>query len=161
MKNIYFKSKTHSYSWAYKPVRQEIGRSMVEILGVLAVMGILSVGGVMAYTRAMNQHKANELLNEANKRAVSLAMQVASGRETLSIAEFQNTTSYGTFSTPTHTAGAKTFSLTLTGVEPDVCRLMKTFVGEDSILTIQGECAQNIGLNLIFNTDLYASIAPE
>ena len=37
----------------------EIGRSMVEMLGVLAVIGILSVGGVMGYKFAMLKYAAN------------------------------------------------------------------------------------------------------
>ena len=34
--------------------KQETGRSMIEMLGVLAVIGVLSVGGVYGYTTAMN-----------------------------------------------------------------------------------------------------------
>ena len=37
------------------------GRSMVEMLGVLAIIGVLSVGGIYGYTVAMNKHKANEV----------------------------------------------------------------------------------------------------
>ena len=66
----------------------ENGRSMVEMLGVLAVIGVLSVAGVMGFGIAMNKHKANELLNEASKRAAVVAMQVASGKTTYSIQEF-------------------------------------------------------------------------
>ena len=49
------------------------GRSMVEMLGVLAVMGILSAAGIAGYNNAMNRHRANELLNEASKRATVVA----------------------------------------------------------------------------------------
>ena len=42
------------------------GRSMVEMLGVLAIAGVLSVGGVSAYGIAMKKHKANELLHQAS-----------------------------------------------------------------------------------------------
>ena len=31
------------------------GRSMVEILGVLAVIGVLSIGGIAAYSKAMEK----------------------------------------------------------------------------------------------------------
>ncbi len=41
----------------------EGGRSMVEMLGVLAVIGVLSVGGIAGYTMAMNKYKANEIVN--------------------------------------------------------------------------------------------------
>ncbi len=41
----------------------ESGRSMVEMLGVLAIIGVLSVGGIAGYTMAMNKYKANEIVN--------------------------------------------------------------------------------------------------
>ena len=38
----------------------ESGRSMVEMLGVLAIIGILSVGGLMGYKQAITRHNTNE-----------------------------------------------------------------------------------------------------
>jgi len=38
----------------------ELGRSMVEMLGVLAVIGLLSIIGVSGYKKAMLHHYANE-----------------------------------------------------------------------------------------------------
>lgn len=35
------------------------GRSMVEMLGVLAIIGVLSAGGLAGYSKAMKQHKLN------------------------------------------------------------------------------------------------------
>ncbi len=43
----------------------ENGRSMVEMLGVLAIIGVLSVGGIAGYTMAMNKYKANEIAASA------------------------------------------------------------------------------------------------
>ena len=36
------------------------GRSMIEMLGVLAIVGVLSVGGIAGYTKAMWQYKINK-----------------------------------------------------------------------------------------------------
>ena len=48
------------------------GRSMVEMLGVLAIIGVLSVGGIAGYSKAMMKYKLNKhaesfnmLLNDA------------------------------------------------------------------------------------------------
>ena len=41
----------------------EKGRSMVEMLGVLAIIGVLSAGGLAGYSKAMFQHKANQTIN--------------------------------------------------------------------------------------------------
>jgi len=48
----------------------ETGRSMVEMLGVLAIIGVLSVGGIAGYTRAMRTWRANEIIDAANKVVV-------------------------------------------------------------------------------------------
>jgi len=48
----------------------ESGRSMVEMLGVLAIIGVLSIGGIAGYTLAMNRYRANELLDAASKVAI-------------------------------------------------------------------------------------------
>ncbi len=37
----------------------ELGRSMVEMLGVLAIIGVLSVGAISGYSKAMNKYKLN------------------------------------------------------------------------------------------------------
>ena len=50
--------------------KNESGRSMVEMLGVLAIIGVLSVGGIAGYTMAMNRYRANEVVDYANKYAV-------------------------------------------------------------------------------------------
>ena len=39
------------------------GRSMIEMLGVLAIIGVLSVGGIVGYSKAMDKYKTNQVLN--------------------------------------------------------------------------------------------------
>ena len=39
------------------------GRSMIEMLGVLAIIGVLSVGGIVGYSKAMDKYKTNQILN--------------------------------------------------------------------------------------------------
>ena len=60
MLNFYIKEKE------FKMMKNETGRSMVEMLGVLAIIGVLSVGGIAGYTMAMNKYRANEILNTAS-----------------------------------------------------------------------------------------------
>ena len=42
------------------------GRSMIEMLGVLAIIGVLSVGGIAGYSKAMEQFKVNKAINQYN-----------------------------------------------------------------------------------------------
>ena len=44
----------------------EQGRSMIEMLGVLAVIGVLSVAGIMGYKYGMMKYRVNETVNELN-----------------------------------------------------------------------------------------------
>ncbi|MCM1323072.1 MAG: type II secretion system GspH family protein [Acetobacter sp.] len=45
-------------------MRNQSGRSMVEMLGVLAIVGILSVGGIAGYSKAMTKYNVNKLTDE-------------------------------------------------------------------------------------------------
>ena len=47
------------------------GRSMIEMLGVLAIIGVLSIGGLAGYTMAMNRHRANQILDYVSRCAVA------------------------------------------------------------------------------------------
>ncbi len=40
------------------------GRSMIEMLGVLAIIGVLSVGGIAGYSKAMEKFKINKTIEE-------------------------------------------------------------------------------------------------
>ena len=46
--------------------KNEKGRSMIEMLGVLAIIGVLSVGGIAGYSKAMEQFKVNKAINQYN-----------------------------------------------------------------------------------------------
>ncbi len=61
----------------------ESGRSMIEMLGVLAVIGVLSIGGLAGYTMAMNRHRANTIVDYVSRVAV-LAQTRGQGDETFS-----------------------------------------------------------------------------
>lgn len=60
-KSLFFKNKKEN---------GEAGRSMVEILGVLAIIGVLSIGGIAGYSMAMNRYRANEIIDTAAKVSV-------------------------------------------------------------------------------------------
>ena len=43
---------------------EQNGRSMVEMLGVLAIIGVLSVGGIAGYSKAMTKFKINKSMDQ-------------------------------------------------------------------------------------------------
>ena len=58
----------------YSGKSAQTGRSMLEMLGVLAIIGVLSVGAIMGFRYAMNRHKANETIYDVMLRATNVPM---------------------------------------------------------------------------------------
>ena len=50
----------------FKLSPSQSGRSMVEMIGVLAITGVLSIGGIMGYSYAMDKYRANKTINDLN-----------------------------------------------------------------------------------------------
>lgn len=49
----------------------ESGRSMIEMLGVLAIIGVLSVGGLAGYSKAMGKYKVNKTIDQVTQIVAS------------------------------------------------------------------------------------------
>ena len=68
--------------------KSQSGRSMVEMLGVLAIIGVLSIGGIAGYTMSMRRHRATQLVDSLNKYAMivysSCQKKIADGEITTS-----------------------------------------------------------------------------
>ena len=47
-----------------KKCNLEKGRSMIEMLGVLAIIGVLSVGGIAGYSKAMTKYRVNKTIEQ-------------------------------------------------------------------------------------------------
>ena len=63
-------------------MNNENGRSMVEMLGVLAIIGVLSVAGIAGYSMAMKKYRTNEVLNAASQLVIlAQAKYVSNGSE--------------------------------------------------------------------------------
>ena len=50
------------------------GRSMVEMLGVLAIIGVLSVGAIAGYSKAMMKYKLNKMVDQYNQLFGTIAI---------------------------------------------------------------------------------------
>ena len=141
----------------------ECGRSMVEMLGTLAIVGILSVLGVWAYGRAMDKHRANELINEGKRRAVLVAGQIGLRGQQPSLAEFTDSTfAGGSFKGVTTENLSGQFGLQVEGVRKRVCENVLSSIGEntplrrlatDSVPAL-ANCADDNAFLMIYNNDL-------
>ncbi len=63
--------------------RSQSGRSMVEMLGVLAIIAILSIGGIVGFRLAMNYYQANQIAHEMNMMRTDAQIKIAQGTEEL------------------------------------------------------------------------------
>lgn len=48
------------------------GRSMIEMLGVLAIVGVLSVGGIAGYSKAMTKLRGNRLIAQVTELVMNI-----------------------------------------------------------------------------------------
>ena len=65
-------------------MKKEHGRSMVEMLGTLAIIGVLSVTALTGYKIAMNKNRTNNILYDVN-----LAMNEIATREYGTLADVE------------------------------------------------------------------------
>ena len=61
--------------------RGECGRSMVEMLGTLAIIGVLFIGGIAGYSYGMDKYRANQTVNDVMLRAVDVMTQLSQGKD--------------------------------------------------------------------------------
>ena len=122
----------------------QYGRSMIEMLGVLAIIGVLSVGGIAGYTKAMTKYKTNattELMltiatnlqnaslrtkkYDENLQAVAIKMKtipdkaLSSDGKSLGLNPFGGTVGLGSFQ-------PSSFYVAMNGLPKDACVEMST-----------------------------------
>ena len=114
---------------------QESGRSMVEMLGVLAIVGVLSVGGIAGYSQAMAKFKVTKAMDQVQTIITNMRTLYASSR---TYSQVTPATAYtvGILTDETYTGSkginpfggeinfantTRTFSVTYTNLTPEAC----------------------------------------
>ena len=59
-------------NFMYQKNSVQLGRSMIEMLGVLAIIGVLSVGGIAGYSKAMVKFKINKTASQVAEIATNV-----------------------------------------------------------------------------------------
>ncbi len=75
--------------------KNESGRSLIEMLGVLAVMGVLTIGAIAGFNYAMNKQRANATVNYVNQLAIEGSRQMLAGSNHLSLLDYPDKTPSG------------------------------------------------------------------
>ncbi len=73
---------------------EQNGRSMVEMLGVLAIIGVLSVGGIAGYSKAMTKFKINKSMDQISMLVANIRT-LFSGQRNYSGLSNKNAISFG------------------------------------------------------------------
>ena len=124
-------------------MNNENGRSMVEMLGVLAIIGVLSVAGIAGYTMAMKKYRVNEIVNTASQVAIlARAMNAGNGDKAVANTAGNGNTGIKTpsgaseieadcTSDTTSTRGGKC-KVTITYSDSSLQTLVETAIGTDN-----------------------------
>ena len=148
-------------------MKTQSGRSMIEMLGVLAVVGILSALSLWGFRTAMAKHCANTLLEAGQQRARTLFTQRVLNRPyNLNEYSDQETPGCGTISTTPITDLAGEIGLTVNNVRPAVCKelinkitdtsTLRALVDPDDVdVELQADDCDDLNdIALIYNQDL-------
>ncbi len=65
----------------------ENGRSMIEMLGVLAIIGVLSVGGIAGYSKAMSKYRVNKTIDQISHIAANTRILFSSQKSYAAITD--------------------------------------------------------------------------
>ena len=103
-----------------KATKNESGKSMVEMLGVLALMGLLAILGAKGYNMAMERAMANEIINDVNKRSLLHSQQLLAG-SALDVSEMPDKIR-DIYPVSAEKLGVQFFTLKVSQVETPVCR---------------------------------------
>ena len=121
--------------------KSQSGRSMVEMLGVLAIIGVLSVTGIAGYSAAMRKYRANVLLNQASIAAADIAGQIANGSPNLDLSGHNASQDFGSISSvkgenglDNYQEGDDQFTLIMEDVDEEICTLMQQQLGTRSTI---------------------------
>lgn len=144
----------------------ENGRSMVEMLGVLAVIAVLTLASLFGYRYGIAKYRANETINEVNMHAMLISTAITNGAK-MPFDELPALSRMGypmegniTHDYPDY------FEITLRNVQSDTCkRILESnwswpaiivagiddFAGDTSVCDIEGDETKMI---FVFATDL-------
>ena len=141
-------------------IKNENGRSMVEMLGVLAIIGVLSVAGIAGYTMAMRKYRANEIAQAISMTAILI--RSANGGDGLGTGASGTYANLAGTTTPRGVNGditgkntAGTFTVEATMDDNALCQAVQSVFGTDNKLPLYvanaGKCGEGAKLVVTVN----------
>lgn len=130
----------------------EFGATKLEVVAVFFVIIILAITAILCYYLILDKNKAENILNQANQRALVVSTQIQENRP-LSLSEF---TEENEFFLGAQKINKSQFQLTLSQPEPKVCQQIKEIITGSAL--IQG--TNNNCTELYYNIDLNEKKSP-
>ena len=133
---------------------KQTGRSMIEMLGVLAIIGILSIVGIAMYRRAVNHHHANTILDDVNRFAFVITEHGGYPEgEDIPKGDFKES---GIYQLKGHQAYGGQYSITALNVPKGICEILidKGIVDYKVGVVTAGGPVENEILYDTLNTDI-------
>lgn len=147
--------------------KNQFGRTMTEMLGVLAVIGVLSIGAISGYRLSMNKLRANELINEMNTRRVALYQQFLKDPENVDMEMGEQTKQGYKISAETDKSEENVFYMKVETIPLGVCKELLSrnwkaplSIYVDDVLAKNGEtsgCGENDTVKMTFKFDKYGN----
>lgn len=136
----------------------QTGRSMLEILAVLLIMGMLSIAALLGFKYAMDNLKANEILNNV-RLAAAVVLQheeiLVESDGSIDISEFQKTILYDMSAEQVGEEYA--FAINVFEVQKGVCNAVIHRADDQYLILLDGEettdCQDKNKMQFIFNMD--------
>ena len=105
--------------------KNQSGRSMVEMLGTLAIIGVLSIGGIAGYSYGMDKYRANQTINDVMLLGIDITSQITQGKIPILAKEWGGKSSVGyTMSIVPDANNEQLYGLQLQGVPPEICKMV-------------------------------------
>lgn len=139
-------------------MKQESGRSMIEMLGVLAIMGIITGGAALMITSAMRMQKQNSVTEQV-LQIVNNVRQLAAEHDDLSFVNnsitfdaigMKNKNPYGgVYELSMNPSNSRQFVVSITGLSETDCKALLAKGWSDSIGGATGSCNKTNNDNVV------------
>ncbi len=133
--------------------RENSGKTMAEMLAVIAIITLLAIIGIICYYLVLDKHEAEEILNKANQRAMVLSNQIQQNHP-LSLNAFKEDQDH--FPNTYAFINKSQFKLFLSNIEAKTCQQIKHISSTKGVIHgVIGECEA-----LVYNKDYSAGNSP-
>lgn len=133
---------------------EQSGRSMIEMLGVLAIIGVLSVGGISGYSKAMGKFKLTKAQDQISMLLMNIRTVYATSPDYTNLSNanaiaynivpadmVSGANIYNAFggAVTLGLVGTTQFTIKFEGLAPETCRsLISSDWGKDGLVSIEG-----------------------